>query len=111
VQQVMLNLVRNAIDAMEDSDLRELRTATGRGENGMAMVSVSDTGRGISPKIADQLFQPFVTTKADRGTGVGLSICRTIVEAHGGRIWIEPNLPCGTTFRFTLPRSEQKLAA
>jgi two-component system sensor kinase FixL len=111
VQQVMLNLVRNAIDAMEDTELRELHTATRHAENGMAMVSISDTGRGINPKIADQLFQPFVTTKADRGTGVGLSICRTIVEAHGGRIWIEPNLPCGTTFHFTLPRAEHGEAA
>lgn len=111
VQQVMLNLVRNAIEAMEYSDVRELRIVTSQSEDGMAMVSVSDTGPGISPHIASQLFQPFVTTKGSRGMGVGLSICRTIVEAHGGRIWVEPNKPSGTTFRFTLPRVEQKAAA
>ncbi|HEY8067296.1 MAG TPA: PAS domain S-box protein [Burkholderiales bacterium] len=111
VQQVMLNLVRNAIEAMEYSDLRELRIVTSHGQDGMAMVSVSDTGPGISPHIASQLFQPFVTTKGNRGMGVGLSICRTIVEAHGGRIWVEANKPTGTIFRFTLPRAEQKVAA
>jgi two-component system sensor kinase FixL len=111
VQQVMLNLVRNAIEAMENSEQRELRIATGYGENDMALVSVSDTGPGINPRIADQLFQPFVTTKSGRGLGVGLSICKTIIEAHGGRIWAEPNLPTGTIFRFTLPRAEQKAAA
>jgi two-component system sensor kinase FixL len=111
VQQVMLNLVRNAIEAMDDSELRELHITTAPGENGMAMVSVSDTGPGISPHIASQLFQPFITTKGSRGMGVGLSICRTIVEAHGGRIWVEPNKPSGTIFRFTLPRAEQRVAA
>jgi two-component system sensor kinase FixL len=111
VQQVMLNLVRNAIEAMDGSDHRELQLATGRAENGMAMVSVTDTGPGISPQIASQLFQPFVTTKGTRGMGVGLSICKTIVESHGGRIWAEPNHPNGTIFRFTLPLASYEVAA
>jgi two-component system sensor kinase FixL len=111
VQQVMLNLVRNAIEAMEGAELRELQLTTGRADNGMAMVSVSDTGPGISPQIATQLFQPFVTTKGSRGMGVGLSICRTIVESHGGRIWVEPNHPNGTIFRFTLPLATYEAAA
>jgi two-component system sensor kinase FixL len=111
VQQVMLNLVRNAIEAMEGTERRELQLATGRADNGMAMVSVTDTGPGISPQIASQLFQPFVTTKGTRGMGVGLSICKTIVESHGGRIWAEPNHPNGTIFRFTLPLASYEVAA
>ncbi|MDR3507890.1 MAG: PAS domain S-box protein [Caulobacteraceae bacterium] len=101
IQQVALNLIRNAIDAMADSDRRELVISTESTEPGMAQVSVSDTGPGISEDVAERLFQPFVTSKA-QGMGVGLSICRTIVEAHGGRIWVEKNGDGGATFRFTL---------
>jgi two-component system sensor kinase FixL len=111
VQQVVLNLVRNAIEAMEDSNVRELNLSTSQGEHGMALVSVSDTGAGISPGIASQLFKPFVTTKGSQGMGVGLSICRTIIESHGGRIWAEPNPSGGTVFRFTLPRAVFEEAA
>ena len=111
VQQVVLNLVRNAIEAMEDSNVRELNLSTSQGEHGMALVSVSDTGAGISPGIASQLFKPFVTTKGSQGMGVGLSICRTIIESHGGRIWAEPNPSGGTVFRFTLPRAVLEEAA
>ena len=74
----------------------------GPADNDMVEVSVADTGPGIAPQIADQLFQPFITTKR-QGMGVGLSISRTIVDAHGGRIWAEPNDGGGTVFRFTLP--------
>ena len=101
VQQVALNLIRNAVDAMEDSARRELLVALDPAEGGFARVSVADTGPGVSPEIAAQLFQPFVTTKRT-GMGVGLSISRTIVEAHGGRIWLEPNPGGGAIFRFTL---------
>ena len=83
IQQVVLNLMRNAIEAMENAPRRELMIATERGEDGMAIVKVVDTGTGIPPEIASQLFQPFVTTKP-QGMGVGLSISRTIVESHGG---------------------------
>ncbi|HYD04961.1 MAG TPA: ATP-binding protein, partial [Reyranella sp.] len=101
VQQVVLNLLRNAIDAMQGKPRREMTVSIDRTDDGMALVSVADTGPGVSPEIADQLFQPFVTTKA-AGMGVGLSISRTIVEAHGGRIWVEPTPGGGATFRFTL---------
>jgi two-component system sensor kinase FixL len=102
VQQVLLNLIRNAIEAMQDAPRRELVIATrALPAERLVEVRVSDTGTGLSPEIVTQLFQPFVTTKAN-GMGVGLSICRTIVEAHGGRISAGPGSGCGTEFRFTL---------
>lgn len=101
IQQVLLNLIRNAIEAMQDAPRRELLVATLAKEDGMAEISVADTGTGLAPEVAAQLFQPFITTKK-HGMGVGLSICRTIVEAHGGKIWAESKPGQGTAFRFTL---------
>jgi two-component system sensor kinase FixL len=101
IQQVLLNLMRNAIDAMQDSPRRELVVSSAAVGNDMVAISVADTGCGIAPQIASQLFQPFTTTKR-QGMGVGLSISRTIVEAHGGKIWASPNPGGGTVFRFTL---------
>jgi len=103
IQQVLLNLMRNAIEAMEAVERRELTIATKAADADMAMISVGDTGPGIAPDVADRLFQPFTTTKAT-GMGVGLSICRTIIEAHGGQIWVEPNAGGGAVFHFTLRR-------
>ena len=104
VQQVLLNLLRNAVESMEASAVRELTLGTTHWDS-MVAVSVADTGSGIPAAIEAQLFQPFVTTKS-AGMGIGLSVCRAIVEAHGGRLWVEPNPGGGSVFRFTLPVAE-----
>jgi two-component system sensor kinase FixL len=106
VQQVLLNLLRNAVEAMQESSRRELVISTAAHDDDMIAITVADTGPGIAPEMASQLFQPFVTSKA-QGMGVGLSICRTIVEAHGGRITVEPNPTGGTIFHFTLQAPTQ----
>jgi two-component system sensor kinase FixL len=102
IQQVLLNLMRNAIEAMEGQERRELVVSTAPAADDMVEISVADTGTGIAPEVGAQLFQPFVTTKA-HGMGVGLSISRTIIEAHGGSIAPRPNSGGGTVFSFTLP--------
>lgn len=102
IQQVLVNLIRNAIDAMVDSPVRSLTIRTDLEPDDFVSVSIEDSGSGISDAVASQLFQPFVTTKKT-GMGIGLSICRTIVESHGGRIWFEPAPDAGTIFHFTLP--------
>lgn len=102
IQQVLVNLIRNAIDAMVDSPVRSLTIRTNPEPRDFVSVSIEDSGSGISDAVASQLFQPFVTTKK-AGMGIGLSICRTIVEAHGGQIGFEPGPDGGTIFRFTLP--------
>lgn len=85
---------------MEASPRRDLTISVGRLDD-QALMTVADTGPGIAPEIADNLFAPFMTTKRD-GMGVGLSISRTIIEAHGGRLWVEPTPGGGATFKFTL---------
>ena len=106
IQQVLINLMRNAMDAMQESECRELLVRTSPQDGGVA-VEVSDTGPGISDEIAAQLFKPFVTTKPG-GMGVGLSISRRIVEAHGGIISASRNLRGGASFRFTLPGVDEE---
>ena len=101
IQQVLLNLIRNAIEAMETSQKRELVISTAAIADDMVAISVSDTGCGIPAEAQKQLFQPFFTTKR-HGMGVGLSISRTIMEAHGGNIAVEQNPAGGTVFRVTL---------
>jgi len=101
IQQVLLNLLRNAIEAMQNSARRELVISTTPAADGMIAVSIADTGAGISPDLQSKLFKPFVTTK-QRGMGIGLSISRTIIESHGGVITAESGPHGGTTFRFTI---------
>lgn len=101
VQQVLINLVRNAIDAMQECERRELVIGTRAAGDRTVEVFVADSGTGIPEEIREQLFKPFMTTKQG-GMGVGLSISKRIIEAHGGRLWAEPNPGGGTVFRFTL---------
>jgi two-component system sensor kinase FixL len=110
IQQVVVNLVRNAAEVLRGTDRRVLTVRTTAVGDGYQEVAVIDTGPGIAPEIADQLFKPFVTTKAD-GMGIGLSICHSIIEAHGGRIWTEPNPGGGTIFRFVVPESADRASA
>jgi len=104
IQQVLVNLIRNAIEAMLDSPVRTLIISTSADGDAIT-VAIEDSGSGVSEDLAPQLFQPFVTSK-ESGMGIGLSICRTIIEAHGGRIWFEPAAEGGTIFQFTLPKAE-----
>ncbi len=109
VQQVLVNLFRNAIEAMAETATRELKVTSARAADDMVEISVSDTGHGLSESALSNLFQPFFTTK-DAGMGVGLSISRSIVEAHGGRMRAETNDRGGASFRFTLPIAQQREA-
>ena len=103
LQQVMMNLISNSIDAMKDVEgPRELAIKSQRAENEHLMVSVCDTGVGLPPQQADQIFNAFVSTKL-HGTGMGLSISRSIVESHSGRLWAADNSPRGASFHLTLP--------
>lgn len=102
IEQVLVNLIRNAAEAMTESRARVLTISTAPDTTpGMIRVTVSDTGSGLAPKISSQLFQAFRSTKRD-GMGLGLSICRTIIEAHGGKIWADSGSGEGTHFHFTL---------
>lgn len=104
IEQVVLNLLRNGADALASADgsARELRVRTRLTDEGSIEISVSDTGPGLPPRLAAKLFEPFFSTKPD-GVGLGLAVSRTIVETHGGRIWVTPNPDRGVTFRFTVP--------
>ncbi|MCP3713511.1 ATP-binding protein [Paraburkholderia sp. CNPSo 3274] len=104
LQQVMLNLIINAIDAMSSTSdgPQELTISTRMNEPGAVLVTLSDSGPGIAPGNIERLFEPFYTTKTN-GMGMGLSICRPIIEAHGGRLWASANIPRGAILQFTVP--------
>jgi signal transduction histidine kinase len=101
---VIINLVMNGIEAMQSvtDRPRELLIRSGRHETGQTLISVADCGVGIAAESADRLFNAFFTTKST-GMGMGLSICRSIIESHGGRLWATATVPRGATFQFTLP--------
>ena len=105
LQQVVLNMVVNAIEAMSQAhaEPRELLIGTEKAESESVVVSIRDFGPGLPPELAQRVFESFYTTKSG-GMGMGLSICRSIVEAHRGHVWTKPNSPCGAIFGFTLPR-------
>jgi C4-dicarboxylate-specific signal transduction histidine kinase len=106
LQQVVMNLILNSVEAMSsvEGGARELSISTKQGEARDISVAVQDSGSGIDPEHLERVFAPFYTTKTG-GIGMGLSICRSIVNAHGGRLWAEANRPRGTIFQFTLPAS------
>lgn len=108
IQQVLVNLIRNAVDALGRPDLvrRAIHVTARENARGEVEVEVEDTGPGVSEEVAEQLFRPFSTNKAE-GMGLGLSISRTIIEAHGGKLWLAASGPDGCVFRFTLPPPSQ----
>ena len=108
LQQVILNLILNAVQAMAESglDVRELQISTKANQPDGVIVSVRDSGPGVRRENLDRLFAPFYTTKS-AGMGMGLTICRSIVEGHGGRIWATANIPRGAAFHFTLPAAAE----
>jgi signal transduction histidine kinase len=110
LQQVIINQMMNGIEAMQSvaDRPRELIIRSHRDDTQQVSVSVTDCGVGIGAENADRLFNAFFTTKAG-GMGMGLSICRSIIDAHGGRLWATPNLPHGATFQFTLPVNAVRL--
>ncbi|ANW02850.1 hypothetical protein LMTR13_24530 [Bradyrhizobium icense] len=111
LQQVILNLIMNAVDAMSSlaNDAKELRISTSSDASDRVLVSVQDTGPGVDPNTADRLFEAFYTTKPD-GMGMGLVICRSIIEAHGGRLWVTANEPRGAVFQFSLPAKQHDVS-
>jgi signal transduction histidine kinase len=108
IQQVVMNLILNALEAMNPvaQRVRELSIRTEQRQPGGILVSVSDSGPGIDPAYLERVFEPFYTTKTS-GVGMGLSICRSIIAAHGGRLWVEANEPRGAVFHFTLPAAHE----
>jgi two-component system sensor kinase FixL len=107
IQQVLVNLLRNAVEALADTPARDIRITSTADREGMVRVSIADSGTGLDPHIQRQLFKAFTTTKSN-GMGLGLSICRTIVEAHGGRIWYEDGPDGGAMFQFTLIAAKEE---
>jgi signal transduction histidine kinase len=111
LQQVVVNLILNAIEAMSlvEKGGRQLSIRIEQGQvDGNVLIQIRDSGPGINPGNVERVFEPFYTTKIS-GVGMGLSICRSIINAHGGRLWVEANEPRGAVFQFTLPPAQENL--
>ena len=108
LQQVLVNLILNAVEAMSsvEDGTRNLSLRSEQSQTGGILVAVRDSGPGIDPASIERVFEPFYTTKAS-GIGMGLSICRTIINGHGGRLWMSANEPRGAVFQFTLPAAQE----
>jgi signal transduction histidine kinase len=108
LQQIVLNLIMNAVEAMSDASggSRDLLISTAEDTSNGVLVAVRDAGPGLSPESLERLFDPFYTTKPG-GMGMGLSICGSIIETHGGRVWAAANVPHGASFHFSLPPTER----
>src|SRR5262249_49616888 len=104
LERVVANLIANGVEAMSSVQdrQRKLRISTQPNNRGAVLVAVEDSGTALDPADLDRIFDPCFTTKRE-GTGLGLSVCRSIVEAHGGHLWATPNIPHGSTFRFVIP--------
>jgi signal transduction histidine kinase len=109
LQQVLLNLILNAVEAMYavEAEARELSISAEQSQANHVLVAVRDSGPGIDPANLDRVFEAFYTTKSS-GAGMGLSICRSIIDAHGGRLWASANVPQGAIFQFTVPSTENR---
>jgi signal transduction histidine kinase len=111
LEQVSLNLIMNGIEAMTQLDQPRVLSIVSRlNATGGVLVQVADTGTGLDVEIVDRVFEPFFTTK-DTGMGMGLSICRSIIESHGGRLWADTNEPRGALFQFTLPPAQPSVSS
>jgi signal transduction histidine kinase len=106
IEQVLVNLVKNGIDAMREASIKVLRVRV-RVKDDQILFSVKDRGHGVDPSMRERLFDSFYTTKAE-GMGMGLNICRSIIESHQGRLWFEDNADGGSTFKFSLPLEPDK---
>jgi signal transduction histidine kinase len=112
IEQVLLNLVRNSLEALAEAPrgARAIRISAGRDPEGRVEIAIADTGSGIAPHVLERLFEPFVTANAS-GMGLGLTISRSIVQAHGGKLWAESRPSEGTVMRFTLPAADAAVSS
>ena len=105
IEQIIINILQNAIDALQviDSAERHIQVTTHVKADGTLQTDITDSGPGMDEALTKRIFEPFVTTKGKDGMGIGLALCRSVIEAHGGRLWVQSALGQGSTFSFSLP--------